>query len=150
MTRLHSCIHPSIHQHPSRFHRKKRQPKFSWNFSLHQKSPVLTSSPNIQGKKQDAKAMKHNFKEMVDKQNSSNSEKNDSSDCCKECKDYYYVRKKECGWRKCSVCERWLHENCKIFSKTHIDFGCNNCSKCPEKRKKSTKKHEKVSQWYRI
>lgn len=60
-----SLMHPFIHQHPSGFHRKKRQPKFSRNCSLHQKSPVLTSSPIVQKKEKEAKHMKNNIKEMV-------------------------------------------------------------------------------------
>jgi hypothetical protein len=53
--------------------------------SLH--GEVLTSSPFIQGKKQKAKCLKNNFKEMVHNPNSSNSDKNDDIDCCKECQE---------------------------------------------------------------
>jgi hypothetical protein len=84
---------------------------------------VLTSSPVIQKKKLKAKRMKNNFKEMVRNPNSSNADKNDDSDCCKECKEYYSVTKEGCDWIKCSDCEKWLHENCTIFFKTCIDCG---------------------------
>jgi hypothetical protein len=53
---------------------------------------VLTSSPIIQ---------KNSFKKMVHNPNSSNSDKNDDSDCCKECKEYCCVTKEECDWIKC-------------------------------------------------
>jgi hypothetical protein len=43
---------------------------------------VLTSSHIIQKKKLKAKHGKNNFKKMVHNQNSSNSDKNDYSDCC--------------------------------------------------------------------
>jgi hypothetical protein len=69
------------------------------------------------------------FKKMVYNPNSSNSDKNYDSDCCKECKEYCCVTKEECDWIKCSLCEKWLHENCTIFSKTCIEFGRNNHSK---------------------
>jgi hypothetical protein len=81
-----------------------------------------------------------NFRKMVHNPNTRNSDKNDDSDCCKECKEYYYVAKEECDWIKCSLCERWLHENCTIFSKPCIDCGRINRSKNPKQRKKSTKK----------
>jgi hypothetical protein len=66
---------------------------------------------------------------MVHNPNSRNSDKNDDSDICKECKEYYYVKKGECDWIKCSFCEKWLLENCTIFSQTCIDCGRNNSSK---------------------
>ena len=48
----------------------------------------------------------NNFKEKVRNQNSTTSEKNDSSDYCKECNEYYYViKKKERVWIKYSVYE---------------------------------------------
>jgi hypothetical protein len=54
--------------------------------SLH--GDVLTSLPNIQKKKKlKAKHMKRNFKKKVHNPNSSNSDKNDDSDLCKECKE---------------------------------------------------------------
>ena len=88
----------------------------------------------------------NNFKEKVRNQNSTTSEKNDSSDYCKECNEYYYViKKKERVWIKYSVYEWWPQENCTIFSKTR-----NNHSEYLEKRMKSTKKHEGVPQWWRI
>jgi hypothetical protein len=71
---------------------------------------------------------------------SSNSVVHDDSDCCKECKEYYKLTKQECDWIKWSVCEKLLHENCTIFSKTYTDYGRNNGTKDLEKRKKSTKK----------
>jgi hypothetical protein len=37
--------------------------------------------------------MKNNFKKKVHNPNSSNSDKNYESDCCKECKEYCYVTK---------------------------------------------------------
>ena len=94
---------------------------------------VLTSSPFNQKKNQRTVRTKNNFIKMVHTSNSSNSEKNDDRDNCKECKEYYYVMKQECGWIKCSVCEKWLHENCTIFSKTCSDCGHNNRFKNLEK-----------------
>jgi hypothetical protein len=73
--------------------------------------------------------MKNCFQKVVPNPNWSNFDKNDNSDYCKECKEYYYVIKEECDWIKCSVCEKWLHENCTIFSKTCIDCGRNNRSR---------------------
>jgi hypothetical protein len=58
-----------------------------------------------------------------------NSDKNNDSDCCKECEECYYVTKEECDWIKCSFCEKWLHENYTNFSKTCIDCGRNNRSR---------------------
>jgi hypothetical protein len=66
---------------------------------------------------------------MVHNQNSSISDKNEESDCRKECKEYCCVTKGECDWIKCSLCEKWLHENCTIFSKTYMDCGRNNRSR---------------------
>jgi hypothetical protein len=105
--------------------------------SLH--GEVHTSSPIIQKKKLKAKRMKNNFKQMFDKPNSSNSDKNDDSDCCEECKEYCCVTKEECDWIKHSVCEKWLRENCTYLSKTCIDCGHKNCSENVKKRTKSTK-----------
>jgi hypothetical protein len=48
------------------------------------------------------------------------------------------VTKEECDWIKCSFYEKWLSENCTIFSETCID--CGNGSKNLRKRKKYTKK----------
>jgi hypothetical protein len=76
-----TLLHPPIHLHPFKFHRKKRQPKFSRNCPLKKKKKknsnsgslrvtrrlpgeVLTSSPIIQKKKQKAKRKKSNFVEM--------------------------------------------------------------------------------------
>jgi hypothetical protein len=72
--------------------------------------------------------MKNNFKKMVHNPNSNNSDKNGDSDCLRECKEYCCVTKEECDWIKCSVCEKWLYENCTICSKSCIDFGRNNRS----------------------
>jgi hypothetical protein len=72
--------------------------------SLH--GEVLTSSPIIQKKKLKAKHVKNNFKKMVQNLNSSSSDNNDHSGCCKECKEYYYVTKDERDWIKCSGCEK--------------------------------------------
>jgi hypothetical protein len=49
------------------------------------KSPwrVLTGSPVIQEKKLKARHRKNNFKKTAHNPNSSNSDKNDDSDCCK-------------------------------------------------------------------
>jgi hypothetical protein len=49
------------------------------------KSPwrVFTGLPVIQKKELKAKHVKNNFKKMVHNPNSSNSDKNDDSDCCK-------------------------------------------------------------------
>jgi hypothetical protein len=49
------------------------------------KSPwrVLTGSPVFQKKKLKAKYRNNNFKEMVHNPNSSSSDKNDDTDCCK-------------------------------------------------------------------
>ena len=66
---------------------------------------------------------------MVHNPHVSNSDKNDDSDCCEECNEYCCVTKEECDWIKCSLCEKWLHENCTVFSKTCIDCGRNNCYK---------------------
>jgi hypothetical protein len=55
--------------------------------------------------------MKNNLKKMVQNPNSSNSDRNDDSDCCKECKEYCCVTKEEYDWIKLSFCEKWLHEN---------------------------------------
>jgi hypothetical protein len=87
--------------------------------SLHRE--VLTSSPIIYKKKLKAKHMKNNFKKMVHNPNSSNSDKNDGSGCCKECKEYYCVTKEECDWIKCSFCKKVgaLHN----FSKSCLDCG---------------------------
>jgi hypothetical protein len=52
--------------------------------SLHGEVP--TSSPIIHKKKLKAKCKRNNFKKIVHNPNSSNSDKNDDSDCCKECK----------------------------------------------------------------
>jgi hypothetical protein len=57
---------------------------------------VLTSSPIIQKNKLKAKHMKNNFKKIVHNPNSSNSDKNNESEFCKECKEYYCVTKDEC------------------------------------------------------
>jgi hypothetical protein len=77
---------------------------------------------------------------MVKNPKSSYSDKNDDIDCCKECKEYCCVKKEEYDWIKFSFCEKWLHENCTLSSKTCIDCGRNNRSKNLNKRKKSTKK----------
>lgn len=94
----------------------------------------------------------NNFKKLVHNSNSNNSEKNDDRDGCKECKEYYYVTKQECGWIKCSVCERWLHENCTVFSKTCSDCGHNNRSENLEKRNKvqRNKKESHIDRGYRL
>jgi hypothetical protein len=45
--------------------------------------------------------MKNNFNKMLRYPNSSNPDKNEDSDFCKECKEYYYhVTKEECDWIK--------------------------------------------------
>jgi hypothetical protein len=101
---------------------------------------VLTSLPIIQKKKLKAKYMKNNFKKMVHNPNSINSDKNYDSDCCRECEEYCCVTKEECDWIKCSVCEKWLLENCTTCSKTCIDCGRNYRSMNLKELKKSTKK----------
>jgi hypothetical protein len=65
---------------------------------------LLVRSPIIQKKKLIANDRKNNFKKMVHNPNSSNSDKTDDSDCCKECKEYCCVTKEECDWIQCSVC----------------------------------------------
>jgi hypothetical protein len=50
-----------------------------------------------------ASRTKNNLKKTVHNPNSSNSDKNDDSDCCKECKEYYCVTKEECDWIKMLV-----------------------------------------------
>jgi hypothetical protein len=84
--------------------------------------------------------MKKKFKKIVHNRNSRDSDKDNESDCCKECKECYCVPKGKCGWIKCLVCEKWLHENCTILSQTCVDCGRNNGSKDLEKQKKSTDK----------
>jgi len=64
---------------------------------------------------------------MVHNPNSSNCDKRDDSDCCKECKEYEYccVTEQICEWIKCPVCEKWMLENCTSLSKICLDFGHN-------------------------
>jgi hypothetical protein len=76
---------------------------------------------------------------MFHKPNWNNSDKNGDSGWCKKCNKYNYVTQQEYEWIKFSVCEKWLHEKCTIFSQTRIDFGHNNRCKNLEKREKSTK-----------
>jgi hypothetical protein len=64
---------------------------------------VLTRSPVIQRDKLKAKSTKNDFKKIVQNTNSSDSDKNGDSDCCKECNTR--VTKQECDWTKCSVRE---------------------------------------------
>jgi hypothetical protein len=47
---------------------------------------------------------------MVRNPNSSNSDKSDDIDCCKEFKEYYCVTKQDCEWIKCPFCEKWVLE----------------------------------------
>jgi hypothetical protein len=105
--------------------------------SLH--GDILTTSQNIEKKKQKTKSTKNNFKKIIQIPNESSSHQDDD-DCCEECKEYYYLRKEECDWIKCSVCEKWLHENCTIVSKTCIDCGRNKRSKSLGKRAKNINK----------
>jgi len=100
---------------------------------------VFTSSPVTQRKKQKTRLMKNSFKETVHRPNSSNYH---DSDCCKECMECYCVTKQEYEWIECTVCGKWLHEKCSIFSKTCIDCGHNICSKYLEQRTKSTNRYE--------
>lgn len=58
--------------------------------------------------------MKNDLKEMFRNPNSS---KSDDSDCCKEYNECYCVTKQECDWINCPIFEKWLHENCTVFSK---------------------------------
>jgi hypothetical protein len=67
---------------------------------------VLTRSPIFQKKKLKSKRMKNIFKKMVHNPNSNNSDKNDDSDCSKECKEYYCVTNEEYDWIKCSFCDK--------------------------------------------
>jgi hypothetical protein len=76
---------------------------------------------------------------MVHRPYSCHSNEHEESNCCKECKNYYCVTKKECDWIKHRVCENWLHESCTIFSSACKNYGGKNYSN-PEKHNKSTKK----------
>jgi hypothetical protein len=124
-------------------------PKWSnsgpWRVTRSLHGEVLTSSPVIHKMKLKAKHMKNNFKKMVHNPNSSNSDRYYDSDWCKECKEYCCVTKEERDCIKCSVCGKWLHENCTICCKTCIDSGSNNRYMNCEKRKKYTKKQEGAS-----
>jgi len=57
---------------------------------------VLSCLPIMQMKKQQTKSMTNNFMEIVNNSYSSNSDKNEGSDFCNECKVYYYIMKQEC------------------------------------------------------
>jgi hypothetical protein len=105
--------------------------------SLH--GEVLTTSQNTERKKQKTNSTKNHFKKIVQIPTESSSHQDDD-DCCKECEEYYYLTREECDSIKCSVCEKWLHENCTISSKTCIDCGRN---KRPKSLGKRTKKREK-------
>jgi hypothetical protein len=75
--------------------------------------------------------------EMVHNPNSSNSDKYDNGDCCKEYKEYYYVTKHGCDCIKCcllKVTARKLH----IFTTSCIDCERKNRWKYLEKHMKST------------
>jgi hypothetical protein len=100
----------------------------------------VTSSPVIQKNKLKVRHMKNNFKKMVHNPNSSNSDKNDDSDCCTECKEYCCGTKEECEWIKCSLCGKWLHENCTIGSKTCMIVDVTTVPRILKNRKKSTRK----------
>jgi hypothetical protein len=89
---------------------------------------VLTSSPIIQRKTQKATCAKNNFQEMVHNPKSGNSDKYDERDCYTECEEHCCVTKQEWSWVKCSVCEKLLHQNFKIFSQTCIEYGRSNHS----------------------
>jgi hypothetical protein len=152
MARPHSCICPSVNTQSGVSGKKSTKivtemcPRRNLSNSgpsrvtrsLHEE--VLTRSPITRKKKQKAGHAKNSFKKMVHSPSSSNSDIQDDSDCCKECEEYHKLKKQECDWIKCSVCEKLLHENCTIFSKTYTDYGRNIRNKDLEKRKKSTKK----------
>jgi hypothetical protein len=95
MALLHSWIRLSINTHPGfsgnnanqNFHGIVPSTKIMELRAIkgNEKYPgeVLTNSPIIQNKKLKAKYMKNNFKKMVHNPNSSNSDKNNDSDCCR-------------------------------------------------------------------
>jgi hypothetical protein len=85
MARLHSCIRPSHSTHPGFSGKNANQNYQTHGHQGKQKSRwrVLTGSPETQQKKLKAKYRKNNFKKMVRSPNSSNSDKNDESGCCK-------------------------------------------------------------------
>jgi hypothetical protein len=86
MARLHSCIRPSINTDPGLSGTNANQ-------TVH--GNCLTNSPIIHKKKLKAKHKKNNFKKMVHNPNSSNSDGNYDSVCCKQCKEYCCVIKEE-------------------------------------------------------
>jgi hypothetical protein len=84
----HAFSPASVHSStPSRISQEKMPTKITKSRAIKgkEKSPwrVLTSSPVIQKKKLTAKHRKNKFKKMVHNPNSSNSNKNDDTDCCK-------------------------------------------------------------------
>lgn len=78
------------------------------------------------------------------RETSTSGDSDEGDDRCKECKEYYYLTKEECDWIKCCECERWLHENCTIFTTFCID-----CGRRPSSKNKSKKceKGAKVSKF---
>lgn len=48
----------------------------------------------------------------------------DDTNVCLECWENYYLTKKKTDWIKCSLCQKWLHESCTMYS-PH----CNNCGR---------------------
>jgi hypothetical protein len=59
------------------------------------KLKAIKGSPFIQKKKEAAEPKKTDFKKMVCYWNSSHSDTNNKNDCCKECKEYFYVTKQD-------------------------------------------------------
>jgi hypothetical protein len=84
----HAFTPASIHSStPSQLSQGKMPTKIikSRAIKVKQKSPwrVSNSLPIIRKKKLKAKHRNNNFKKIVHNQNSSNSDKNDDTDCCK-------------------------------------------------------------------
>jgi hypothetical protein len=80
-------------------------------------------------KKQKNKSTKNHFQEIVRISNENNSHSGDNV-CCKDCRLHCCLIK-EYHWIETSVCEKWLYENCIIFSKSWF-VGCKNVLKVLE------------------
>jgi len=55
----------------------------------------------------------------------------------KECKECYYLTRGKCYCINCSVCRKWIHKSCTVFSKKCTDCGRNTRSKSLGKRNKT-------------
>lgn len=89
---------------------------------------VLTSPQNLDKKTSKlnllkGESRKRKIASLSSQRDESSAVMNDSN-VCVECWENYFQTKKKTDWIKCSVCLKWLHESCTMYS-PH----CNNCGK---------------------